>query len=49
MALDVESSDTSEGVKWKIRDKSGYLPYQQCLVFAGQKLQDDRQVAQASW
>ncbi len=45
MALDVESSNTIEEVKWKIRDKSGYLPYQQCLVFAGQKLQDDRTLA----
>ncbi|ELR15194.1 polyubiquitin, putative [Acanthamoeba castellanii str. Neff] len=45
MTLDVESSDTIEEVKWKIRGKSGFLPYQQCLVFAGQKLQDDRTLA----
>ena len=42
ITIDASPSDTILQIKEKFHDKEGLLPAQQCLLFAGRELEDDK-------
>ncbi len=45
IVIDVQPSDTIEGIKVKVQDKEGNPPDTQRLIFNGKQLEDNRTVA----
>jgi len=48
ITLEVEASDTIETIKSKIEDKEGIPSYQQCLMYGGRELEDERTLSDCS-
>ena len=48
ITIDASPSDTILLIKEKFHDKEGLLPAQQCLLFAGRELEDDKMLSDYS-
>ena len=48
ITIDASPSDTILQIKEKFHDKEGLLPAQQCLLFAGRELEDDKTLSDYS-